>query len=137
MSQETQFIRKAGVTPSFTDTLPSDITDIVLKRIIILCLISAGMAVFGVVMALGDFLRMTVVLKDGYSAIELGNDVLMIVVSLGVAWIVHRRKFPPRKLVTLGLGFGVYAAFNTTVGECLLLVTDQFTPVAYFSFNQA
>jgi serine/threonine-protein kinase len=137
MSQETQFLCKAGATPSSADTLPSDITDIVLKRIIILCLITAGISVFGVTMSLGDFLRMTVIFKDGYSAIEFGNDALMIVVSLDVAWIVHRRLFPPRILVALGLGFGVYAAFNNSVGECLTLVTDQFTPAAYFSFNQA
>ncbi|MFC1640116.1 hypothetical protein ACFL3B_05070, partial [Gemmatimonadota bacterium] len=103
MSQETQFLRKAGVTPSTTDTLPSDITDVVLKRIIILCLISAGMAAFGVVMALGGFffLSMTVVLKDGYTVIDFGADVMMIVVALGVAWTVHRRMLSPRKLVAL------------------------------------
>ena len=125
MSQETQFLRKAGATPSATETLPSDITDVVLKRIVILCLISAGMAIFGVVMTLGGFLSMTVVLKDGYSIVDFGNDVLMIVTALGVAWIVHRRMFSPRKLVAFGLGFGVYAAFNTSVTECLMLVTDQ------------
>ncbi len=81
MSLETQFIRKAGATQPGTDTLPSDITDVVLKRIIILCLISAGMATFGVVMTLGGFLSMTVVLQDGYSAVEFLNDSLMIVVS--------------------------------------------------------
>ena len=139
MSQDTQFIRKAGATPSATDTLPSDITDVVLKRIIILCLISAGMAGFGVVMALGGFffLSMTVVLTDGYTVIDFGADALMIVVALGVAWIVHRRKMSPRRLVALGMSFGVYAAFNTSVTECLMLVTDQFTALAYFSFNQA
>ena len=137
MSLETQFIRKAGATPSGTDTLPSDITDVVLKRIVILCLISAGMAIFGVVMTLGQLLSMTVVLKGGYSAVDFATDAMMIVVALGIAWIVHRRKMSPRKLVALGLSFGVYSAFNTSVTECLMLVTDQFTPLAYFSFNQA
>lgn len=61
----------------------------------------------------------------------------MILVSLGIAWIVHRRKLSPRVLIALGLGFGVYAALYHSVGECYGLVTDKFTPVAYFSFTQA
>ena len=47
MSRDTHFIRKAGATSSMSDTLPTDIMDIVLRRIVILCLLSAGMAALG------------------------------------------------------------------------------------------
>jgi len=137
MSRETQFIRKAGITPSPADTLPSDIADIVFKRIVILCLVSAGIALLGTFICLGDFLTEGVILKGGYSALESGNDILMILVSLGIAWIVHRRLFAPRILVALGLGFGVYTALYHSVGECRGLIVDEFQAVAYFSFTQA
>jgi len=136
MSRETQFIRKAGVTSSTSDSLPADITDIVLKRIIILCLVSAGLAALGVVFCLGFFLSEGAILKVGYSAAEIVKDIVMILVSLGVAWIVHRRLFPHRILVALGLGFGAFAALYHSVGECLALINDEFTAIAYFSFVQ-
>ena len=88
-------------------------------------------------MALTEFVKMSVVMKDGYRVIEFGNDVMLIAVSLVIAWMVHRRKLPARKLVALGLAYGVFATFNNTVGECFILVVDEFSPVAYFSFNQA
>ena len=138
MSPETQFIRKAGVKPSTAHTLPADITDIVLRRIIILCLVSAGMAVLGSTICIGSFLMDGVLIKGtGYSPLEIGKDSLMVLVSLGLAWLVHRRLFSPRILIALGLGFGVFAALWHSVGECIALVNEPFPPVAYFSFNQA
>ena len=56
MSRETQFIRKAGVASSTGDTLPADITDIVLRRIVILCLFFAGMTALGSTICIGNFL---------------------------------------------------------------------------------
>jgi serine/threonine-protein kinase len=138
MSRETQFLRKAGATPAVADTLPTDITDIVLKRIVILCLLSAGMAVLGFVICIGNFLTKGAFIGvAGYSDIEILKDILMILGTLGLAWIVYRRMFPSRVLITLGLGFGAYAALWHSVGECVALVTDKFTPIAYFSFVQA
>ncbi|MFC1573134.1 serine/threonine-protein kinase [Candidatus Eisenbacteria bacterium] len=137
MSQVTHFIRKAGVTPSTGGSLPSDITDIVFKRIIILCLLSAGMTLLGSTICVGSILTKGVFLNvGGYKALEAGKDVLTILVSLGLAWIVHRRKFHPRTLIALGLGFGAYVALHHSVGECLSLVYDEFTPIAFFSFVQ-
>ncbi|MCP4546373.1 MAG: serine/threonine protein kinase [bacterium] len=137
MSQETQFIRKAGVTPSVASSLPGDITDIVLKRIVILCLISGGMALMGTFICIGDLLAHGVLFNAGYGTFEIYNDSGMILIALGIAWIVHRRLFSRRTLMALGLGFGLYAALYYGVGECYGLIADGFQPIAYFSFTQA
>jgi eukaryotic-like serine/threonine-protein kinase len=133
-----RYLHKAGKTPSTSGSLSSEITDIVLKRIIILCLLSAGMAVLGMIICIGSFFMDGVLLNiTGVSPIETLNDVVMIVVSLGIALAVYRRFFSTRILTVLGLGFGVYVALYHSVGECIGLIDDKFTPVAYFSFTQA
>jgi serine/threonine-protein kinase len=138
MTRETHFIRKAGVTPSVADTLPVDITDIVLKRIIILCLISAGLTVLGSVLCIGSLLTKGRFIElGGYRPVEVVKDATMVFVSLGIAWTVHRRAFSPRVLTALGLGYGVFAALYHSVGECYAMAADEFTPIAYFSFTQA
>ncbi len=138
MSQSTQFLQKAGATPPPADTLPADITDIVFRRIIILCLLTVGMAVLGTSLCIGSlFIDGSLLHVGGFNSFEIGKDLLMILVSLAIAWVVHRRLLPPRALIVLGLGFGVFASMWHAVGETFTLVTEDFTPVAYFSFTQA
>ena len=92
MSQETQFIRKAGMTPSTSDSsLPGDITDIVLKRIVYLCLFTAGIGMFGVLhcfVVLPYLLKEVAFPKLSTSNLELAIDIATIAVSLAiVSWL--------------------------------------------------
>ncbi|MEZ4396174.1 MAG: serine/threonine-protein kinase [Candidatus Krumholzibacteriia bacterium] len=137
MLRETQLLRKAAVTLSGTGSLPAGVVDLALKRIVILCLIGAGMALLGIFICLGTILMDGQHLPGGNNALSTSTDSLMVFVSLGLAWLVHRRVFAPRTLIALGLGYGVYVAAWQCVGECNTLATASFTPVAYFSFNQA
>ncbi len=138
MSQSTQFIHKAGMTPQPADTLPADITETIFRRIIILCLLTVGMAVLGTFMCVGSlFIEGSLLQVGGYDQFEIVKDILMVLVSLGVAWVVHRRLFAPRTLIYLGLGFSVFISLWHAVGETFVLATEPFPPIAYFSFNQA
>lgn len=137
MSRETQFVRRGGTAPSTAGTLPADITDVVFKRIIILCLVTAGLAALSIFMCLSKLVQGEVILQSGYSALERGNDILMILISLGIAGIVRWRVFSPRILIALGLGFGVYTALYHSVSECRTLIVDGFEAGAYFSITQA
>ena len=47
MSQETHFIRPAMSTTGSPDTLPADITNVVLKRIVFLCLSPPALVILG------------------------------------------------------------------------------------------
>ena len=140
VNRQTQFIRKAGLTSGTIESLPGDITDIILKRIVYLCLFAAGLAMFGVlhcyvVMPLLSKGEAFTVLSN--NAYDFGSNVLTIAVALVVAWLVHRRKFSSRSLINIGLGFGVYVAMWLSYGDCASLINDNFTASAYFSFNQA
>lgn len=139
MSRETQFIRKAGVTPVKADTLPTDITDLVLRRLVIMCLFTAGLGVLGSSMnfIMPYILQGTFYPDFMYSLVEFVIDSSTVLISLGFAWAVHRRKFSPRVLMALGLVFGVYVAMWLSVGETFGLVRHKFGPIAYFSFTQA
>lgn len=137
MSRHTHFIRKAGVTPVTADTLPGDITDIVLKRIVYLCVFSAGFATIGTLTCFTRSMLGNWSFAEEVSsrAAEFSVDGSMILVSLAVARLVHKRMFSSSSLIKIGLGFGVVAALWMISGECFSLVRDGFAPLAYFSFT--
>lgn len=136
MIRTTQFVRKAGVTP-VADTLPGDITDIVLKRIVYLCLFTAVFASLGSLTCLtrsllGSWNLVEELSKRGVESIV---DATAILFSLTVAWLVHKRKFSSRILMRLGLALGVFAAMWIIIGECFGLVRDEFEVLAHISFS--
>ena len=137
MSLETQFIRKAGSTPGTFDSLSTDITDIVLKRIVYLCLFCVGMATIGSLVCLIRSACDTGLAAKGirFRVLEHGPDVLTILASVVVGWLVHRRKFSSRTLFTIGLGYGLYSALWFSYGELFMLVADKEIWISYFSFN--
>jgi len=137
MSTKTQFIRKASATSSGFDTLPGDLTDLVLKRIVYLCLFVALMASVG---SLTCFTRSliedwSVIEQFRKRSVEFSIDGSLILISLAVAWMVHKRLLSSRILIKLGLGLGLCMALWMIVGECFMLINDNFTPLAYFSFT--
>ncbi len=138
MFRETEFIQKAGTNPSDSDSLPPDIIEIVLKRICILCVFTAIMAMMGFLMAsfFPKIVDSETIRNIDYSGIEMGFDIFTIVVSLGVAWMVQKRWFSNRTLVAIGLVFGIFVGLWLSIGECFGLVKHGFTPMASFSFNQ-
>ena len=137
MSTQTQFIRKATASSAAADTLPGDITDIILRRIVYLCLFAAVMA------SVGTLTCFTRSLMEGWSvieqfskrALEFGIDGFLIIFALSAAWVVHKRKFSSGILVKIGLGLGVCVALWMVIGESFGLVNDNFTPLAHFSFT--
>ena len=80
-SLETRFIRPATSTPGSHDTLPADLIDVVLKRIVFLCLTPPTLVALGnLVNVVNSFvLRIT---SFDYSALEGAHDAVITVISL-------------------------------------------------------
>ena len=74
-----------------------------------------------------------------YSVLEAGHDVVITLISLAVAWIVHRRLLSSRALINIGLAFCVFAALWFSVTECLVVATYHSDTIrlgmSYFSFS--
>ena len=138
MSLETQFIRPALSATGSPDTLPGDTIDVVLKRIVVLCLSPPLLVILGNIFNLVNsyLLRRT---TFDYSVLEAGHDAVITLVSLAVAWIVHRRLLSSRALINIGLAFCVFAALWFSVAECFVVTTYQSDIVrlgmSYFSFS--
>ncbi len=134
----TQFVRSTRSGATSLDHLPTDLTAIILKRLVILSLSPPALVVLGnLVNVFNSFvLKIT---PFGYSALEGGHDVVIILISLAVAWTVHRRLLLPRKLIRLGLSYCVFASVWFSAVECL--VTSQYPSepiqfgMSYFSFT--
>ena len=134
---ETQFIRPAS-RPGSSDTLPADITDVVLKRIVFLGVSLPALVMLGNLVNVVNSFVLRIMTFD-YSVSEGIHDVAIIVISLAVAAIVHRRAFSPPALVRVGLGFCVFAALWFSVAECLVVAEYQSEAIrlgmSYFSFS--
>ncbi|MHC4985974.1 MAG: hypothetical protein ACYTFO_07440, partial [Planctomycetota bacterium] len=134
---ETRFIRPAMSTTGSPDTLPSDITNVVLKRIVFLCLTPPALVILGNTVNLVNSYVLRITTFD-YSGLEAGHDVAIILISLAVAWVVQRRSRSSRALINIGLAYCVFAAFWFSVTECLVVATYHSDPIrlglSYFSF---
>jgi serine/threonine-protein kinase len=124
-------------TTGAPDTLPADITNVVLKRIVLLCLSPPALVILGNVVNLVNSYVLGITAFD-YSGLEAGHDVVIILFSLAVAWIVHRRLLSSRALINIGLAFCVFAALWFSAAECLVVATYQSDAIrlgmSYFSF---
>ncbi len=138
MSLETQFLRPATSTTGSPDTLPADITDVVLKRIVFLCLTPPVLVTLGNLVNLVNSYVLGITTFD-YSGLEAGHDTMIILISLAAAWTVHRRLFSSRVLVNIGLAFCVFAALWFSAAECLVVASYQSDIIrlgmTYFSFS--
>jgi serine/threonine-protein kinase len=136
MTTHTQFLRKASATTTGIDSLPGDITDLVLRRIVYLCLFTVGFSMVGTMTCLTRSLidGQPLFGEFGRRITEFSIDGLMILVALTVAWVTHRRLLSSSYLIYFGLGFGVLVAVWMSIGECYFMVRDGYTPVAHFSF---
>jgi hypothetical protein len=138
MSLETHFIRPAMSTTGSPDTLPADITDVVLRRIVILCLTPPALVILGNIVNLVNSYILRITSFD-YSGLEAGHDIVITLISLVVAWVVHRRLLSTRALVNLGLAYCVFAALWFSATECLVVASYQSDPIrlgmSYFSFS--
>ena len=136
-SLETHFLRPTGATTP-PDTLPADITQVVLKRIVLLSLTPPVLVALGNIANLVNAYVFRITTFD-YSVLEGAHDLLITVISLVVAWIVHRRAFSPRTLIHLGLAYCVFAAAWFSATECLVVSQYQSDPIrlgmSYFSFS--
>ncbi len=138
MSLETQFIRPATPTTGAADTLPADITNVVLKRIVLLSLTPPVLVALGNIVNLVNSYVLRITTFD-YTALEAGHDIVITLISLVVAWVVHRRLLSSRALIKIGLAFCVFAAVWFSATECLVVATYQTDAirlgVSYFSFS--
>jgi len=138
MSLETRFIRPAMSTTGSPDSFPADVTHIVLKRIVLLSLTPPALVFLGNIVNLVNSYVLGITTFD-YSVLEACHDVVITLVSLAVAWIVHRRLFSSRTLIHIGLGFCVFAALWFSATECLVVAEYQSDPIrlglSYFSFS--
>ncbi len=138
MSLKTQFIRPALSATGSHDTLPADITDVVLKRIVFLCLTPPVLVTLGNIVNLVTSYVLGLTTFD-YSSLEAGHDAGIILISLAVGWTVHRRLFSSRVLVNIGLAFCVFAALWFSTAECLVVASYQSDIIrigmSYFSFS--
>jgi serine/threonine-protein kinase len=138
MSQETQFIQPTTSRSGSSDTLPVDLTDVILRRIVVLCLTPPALVMLGNLVNLVNSYVLGITTFD-YSRLEGAHDIVIILISLVVAWVVHRRLLPSRSLINLGLGYCVFAAFWFAVTECLVVSLYQTDAIrlgiSYFSFS--
>jgi serine/threonine-protein kinase len=138
MSLETRFILPATSTTGSPTTLPDDITNVVLKRIVLLCLTPPALVILGNIVNLVNSYVLGITTFD-YSGLEAGHDVVITLISLGVAWIVHRRLLSSRTLINIGLVFCVLAALWFSAAECLVVATYHSDAIrlgmSYFSFS--
>jgi serine/threonine-protein kinase len=138
MSLETQFIRPATLATGSPDTLPADITNVVLKRIVLLSLTPPALVFLGNIVNLVNSYVLGVTTFD-YTVLEAAHDAMITLISLMVAWIVHRRLLSSRALINIGLAFCVFAALWFSATECLVVTTYQSEPIrrglSYFSFS--
>jgi serine/threonine-protein kinase len=121
-----------------SDTLPADLTDVVLQRIVFLGLTPPALVMLGNVANLVNSYVLGITTFD-YSPLEAGHDIVIILISLAVAWVVHRRLLPSKSLINIGLGFCVFAALWFGVAECLVVANYQSAIVqrgmSFFSFS--
>ena len=75
MSLETQFLRPATSTTGSTGGLPTDITNVVLKRIVFLCLSPPALVMLGNILNLVNSFLLKITPFD-YSPLEAGHDVV-------------------------------------------------------------
>jgi serine/threonine-protein kinase len=138
MSLETQFIRPAPSATGSTDALPVDLTNVVLKRIVFLCLTPPTLVILGNIVNLVNSYVLGITSFD-YSVLEAAHDIVIILVSLALAWTVHRRLLSSRALIKLGLAFCVFAALWFSATECLVVSAYHSDPIrlglSYFSFS--
>ena len=90
MSLETQFIRPTTPIAGSPDTLPVDLTNVVLKRIVLLCLTPPALVTLGNIVNLVNSYVLGITTFD-YTGLEAAHDVVITLISLAVAWTVHRR----------------------------------------------
>ncbi len=138
MSVVTQFIRPSKSTTTPPDTLPADIVNVVLRRIVLLSLTPPVLVLIGNVVNLVNSYVLGITAFD-YSVLEAGHDVVITLVSLIVAWVVYRRMLSTRSLIRIGLAFCVFVAFWFSASECLVVTTYHSNAIrlglSYFSFT--
>jgi hypothetical protein len=138
MPLEKKFIRPTLSTTGSLDTLPGDLTNIVLNRIVILCLSPPVLVTLGNIVNLANSYILRMYTFD-YSVLEGVHDSVIIMISLAVAWTVHRRLLSSRALINMGLAFCVFAALWFSATECLVIVEYQSDAIrlgmSYFSFS--
>ena len=134
----TQFIRPGLSTTGSLDAISADITNVVLKRIVLLSLSPPTLVILGNIVNLVNSYVLQITTFD-YSGLEAGHDVVITLVSLTVAWVVHRRLLSSRTLMNIGLAFCVFAALWFSVTECLVVAMYQSDAIrlgmSYFSFS--
>jgi serine/threonine-protein kinase len=138
MSLETRFIRPSAASAGAPSTLPADLTDVVLKRIVFLCLTPPVLVAIGNFVNLLNSFALRISTFD-YTWLEGVHDVIITVISLLSAWTVHRRRFSDLALIRLGLAYCVFAAVWFAATECLVVMEYQSEPIqlgmSYFSFT--
>ncbi|NNE42611.1 MAG: hypothetical protein HKN12_00245, partial [Gemmatimonadetes bacterium] len=120
------------------DSLPEDITEVTLTRIVLLCLTPPALVVLGNLVNIVNSFVLGITTFD-YSPLEAAHDVVITVLSLAAAWTVHRRRFSPRILIRVGLAYCVFAALWFSATECLVVGSYHSDPIrlgmSYFSFT--
>ena len=135
---DTHFIRPASGRTTSRDSLPTDLTAVVLKRLVILSLSPPALVILGNLVNLFNSYVLKI-MPFGYSALEGVHDAAIILISLTVAWTIHRRLLSSRNLIRIGLSYCVFAAVWFSMVECLVAMQYQSRPIqlgiSYFSFT--
>ncbi len=135
MSAETRFLRPASARAG---SLSDDLTDVVLKRVVFLCLTPPALVILGNLLNLLNSYVLQNTSFD-YTLLEGLHDLAITLVSLAVAWFVHGRRASRRTLVRLGLSYCVFVAVWFSVAESLVVMSYHSEPVrlglSYFTFS--